>query len=372
MTMGEELLKVKVPVGETTPVEAPDLSEEDSPFLTDPKLLVQIFLLVIAVMTISYLAADIVLPIVLAFLLNLLFQPGMRLFERIRVPRPLAALLLIFGTFAAIVGIATALAGPAAAWAEKLPGGVARLEERLKFLSEPIQTLQNFLHQLDTVGQSGTVVGSGPTMAETLFKGTQHFAGGFFETFLILFFLLISGDTFLRRTVEIVPSFKNKRRVVELSQQVEENISAYLVTITAMNATVGIATGLAMWACGLGDPILWASVAFFLNFVQILGPFVGVGLFFFAGLLTIDNGWQACLPAILYLSIHVIEGEAVTPMLLARRFTLNPVLVIISLIFWFWMWGVLGAVLAVPMLAIAKIICDGLKPLNALGHFLEG
>lgn len=209
-------------------------------------------------------------------------------------------------------------------------------------------------------------------MAETLFKGTQHFAGGFFETFLILFFLLMSGDTFLRRTVEVVPSFKNKRRVVELSQQVEKNISAYLVTITLMNAGVGIATGLAMWACGLGDPFLWGAVAFFLNYVQILGPFVGVGLFFFAGLLTIENTWQACLPAVLYFAIHLIEGEAVTPLLLAKRFTLNPVLVIISLIFWFWMWGVLGAVLAVPMLAIAKIICDGLKPLNAIGHFLEG
>ncbi len=370
--MGDELLKVQVPEAETTSIEAPDLSEEDSPFLTDPKLLVQTVLLVIAILCISYLAADIVLPIVLAFLLNLLFQPGMRLFEKIHVPRPLAALLLIIGTFAAIVGIVTALSGPAASWAQKLPGGVARLEERLLFLTRPIQTLQSFLHQLDTISQSGTVVGSGPTTAETFFKGTQHFAGGFFETFLILFFLLISGDTFLRRTVEVVPSFKNKRRVVELSQQVEKNISAYLVTITLMNAGVGTATGLAMWACGLGDPILWGAVAFFLNYVQILGPFVGVGLFFFAGLLTIENTWQACLPAVLYLSIHLIEGEAVTPLLLARRFTLNPVLVIISLIFWFWMWGVLGAVLAVPMLAIAKIICDGLKPLNAIGHFLEG
>ena len=371
--MNEELLKVQVPTGETTPVEAPDLSEEDSPFLTDPKLLIQTFLLILASLAVAYLASDIVLPIVLAFLLNLLFQPGMRLFEKIRIPQPLAALLLIVATFAAIVGVVTALSGPATSWAQKLPGGLARLQERLLFLTHPIQTLQSFLHQLDTLSQSGTVVGSaGPTMAETLFKGTQHFAGGFFETFLILFFLLMSGDTFLRRTVEVVPSFKNKRRVVELSQQVEKNISAYLVTITLMNAGVGIATGLAMWACGLGDPFLWGAVAFFLNYVQILGPFVGVGLFFFAGLLTIENTWQACLPAVLYFAIHLIEGEAVTPLLLAKRFTLNPVLVIISLIFWFWMWGVLGAVLAVPMLAIAKIICDGLKPLNAIGHFLEG
>jgi len=125
-------------------------------------------------------------------------------------------------------------------------------------------------------------------------------------------------------------------------------------------------------ACGLGDPILWGGVAFLLNYVPIMGPFAGVGLFLLAGLLTMDQLWQALLPAGLYFLIHLIEGEMVTPILLARRFTLNPVLVIISLIFWFWMWGVPGAILAVPMLAITKIVCDGIKPLNPLGHFLEG
>ncbi len=97
-------------------------------------------------------------------------------------------------------------------------------------------------------------------------KGTQHFASGFFEMLLILYFLLISGDTFLRRMVEIVPNFRDKRRVVEMSQQIENNVSAYLTTITLMNAAVGVATGLAMWACGLGDPVLWGALAFALNY----------------------------------------------------------------------------------------------------------
>ena len=182
----------------------------------------------------------------------------------------------------------------------------------------------------------------------------------------------MSGDTFLRLLVEIVPTFKDKRRVVALSQEIEDNISAYLITVTLMNAGVGVATAIAMWACGLGDPLLWGGLAFILNYVPILGPFAGVGLFLLAGLLTMDGLWQALLPAGIYFAIHLIEGEAVTPMLLARRFTLNPVIVVISLVFWFWMWGVPGAVLAVPMVAIAKIICDGVKPLAALGHFLEG
>jgi predicted PurR-regulated permease PerM len=366
----DDLTAVKIPTTATKPLDVP---EEFLPNGTNagPETIVQICILLIALLVVAYAAADIVLPIALAFVLNLLFQPGMRLLARFHIPRSLAAILLIFAVFGVIVGLGAAMSHPATSWAQKLPGGVARLEERLKFLSQPIQTLQTFFHQFDAMGQSNGVDG-GPSIANSLLKGTQHFAGGFFETLLILFFLLISGDTFLRRLVEIVPSFSDKRRVVELSQQIEENISIYLVTITLMNAAVGIATGAAMWACGLGDPLLWAGVAFLLNYVPIMGPFAGVAVFFLAGLLTIDPLWRAFLPAGLYFLIHVLEGEAITPMLLARRFTLNPVLVIISLIFWFWMWGVPGAVLAVPMLAIAKIICDGIKPLAPIGHFLEG
>jgi len=106
--------------------------------------------------------------------------------------------------------------------------------------------------------------------------------------------------------------------------------------------------------------------------VPILGPIFGVVIFLLAGLLTIDTLWQALLPAGLYLGIQQMEAEVITPTLLARRFILNPVLVIISVVFWFWMWGAPGAILSMPMLAITKIICDRVRPLAALGHFLEG
>ena len=139
-----------------------------------------------------------------------------------------------------------------------------------------------------------------------------------------------------------------------------------------MNTGVGAFSGVTAWLCGLGDPVLWGTVAFLLNFVPVLGPTAGVAVFFVAGLLSFDTLWQAVLPAALYLVIHIVEGETLTPWLLARRFTLNPVLVIISLVFWYWMWGVPGAVLAVPMLAITKIICDRIRGLGAFGHFLGG
>jgi predicted PurR-regulated permease PerM len=366
----DDLLSVEVPSTGTKALDVPDLSTAASPL--DAPLLVQLGLLGLAVLTLSYWAADIILPVVFAFVMNLLFQPGMRVLARVRVPRVLAALALISCIFGLIVGIGAAMSGPAASWAQKLPAGTARLEERLKALSEPIHAAQTFFSQFDSSGGAASTPNAVASIEQALLRGTQHFASEFFETLLILFFLLVSGDTFLRKLVEVVPSFSDKRRVVALSQQIEKNISAYLVTITFMNALVGVAAAAAAWASGLGDPILWGCIAFLLNYVPIIGPSIGVLLFLMAGLLTIEDLWRAFLPAGAYLLIHLIEGEALTPMLLARRFTLNPVIVVISLIFWFWMWGVPGAVLAVPMLAIAKIICDDVKPLNAVGHFLEG
>jgi predicted PurR-regulated permease PerM len=230
---------------------------------------------------------------------------------------------------------------------------------------------------VQTIGANGALPDAasslgGSAFMATLFAGTRTFASGLFTTVLFLYFLLVSGDTFLRRLVEVLPHFGAKRQAVDISLQIESDISAYLVTITIMNAVVGIAAALVTWLTGIGDPILWGTLAFVLNYAPILGPALGVLIFLFAGLLTIDVLWQAFLPAGLYLAIHLIEGEAVTPLLLARRFTLNPVLVIVSIVFWFWMWGIPGAILSVPMLAIAKIICDRIRPLAALGHFLEG
>jgi predicted PurR-regulated permease PerM len=152
--------------------------------------------------------------------------------------------------------------------------------------------------------------------------------------------------------------------------EIERNISGYLATITVMNILVGLANGLAMWALGMPDPLLWGVVAFLLNYIPILGPITGIAMFFFVGLFSSPSLLMACAPPAIYFVVHVIEGETVTPMLLARRFTLNPVLVIVALFFWDWLWGVPGALLAVPLLAITKIVCDRIPSLTPLGHLL--
>jgi predicted PurR-regulated permease PerM len=364
-----------VPTDQETEVVPPAEAPEELPLPSDPKVIFLGGLFVLALLATAYVASEIVLPLVFAVILKLLLQPAMRMLERLHVPRIFAALLLILALFGTIVGLGTAISGPAGTWAAKLPEGIPRLQERLSFMREPIDTLQRFLQDVENFGGTGpspNAAASGPTLLTKLFTGTRNFASGLFTTVLFLFFLLMSGDIFLHRLVEIMPRFSSKRQVVEISQQIESDISAYLVTITIMNAAVGIAVALAMWLTGVGDPILWGTVAFLLNYVPILGTALGVVIFLLAGMLTIDTLWLALLPAALYLGFHLIEGETVTPMLLARRFTLNPVLVIISLVFWFWMWGIPGAILSVPMLAITKIICDRVRPLAAFGHFLEG
>ncbi len=365
------------PNHQKTEVVLPAEVPEDLPLPSDPKVIFLGGLFVLAVLAAAYLASEIVLPFVFAIVLKLLLQPVLRILERLHVARTIASLLLILALFGTIVGLGTVISGPARTWAAKLPEGIPRLQERLSFMRKPIDTLQRFLQQVEDFegtepSPNAATLAQGPTLLSKLFTGARHFASGFFTTVLFLFFLLVSGDIFLHRLVEILPRFRSKRQVVEISQQIESDVSAYLVTITIMNAAVGIATALAMWLTGVGDPILWGTVAFLLNYVPILGTALGVLVFLLAGLLTHDTLWQALLPAGLYFGFHLIEGQTVTPMLLARRFTLNPVLVIISLVFWFWMWGIPGAILSMPMLAITKIICDRLKPLAAFGHFLEG
>jgi predicted PurR-regulated permease PerM len=351
------------------------------PLPSDPYLVLQagqFFLLAAAAV---YVARPIVLPTVLALMLKLLLQPGVRLLQRLHLPRSLAALCMLIALFASIVSLGTALSGPAQAWAEKLPSGIPRLQERLSFVRGPIETLNRFLADAENFAHVMTHQGNAPltpapapappsALAQALFSGTADFASGFFTTIVLLFFLLVSGDLFLRRFVEILPRFRDKRQAVMVSQQVESDIAAYLLTVTIMNGAVGVATAGVMWLCGLGTPVLWGVLAFMLNYMPILGPATCLVVLLLAGLLSIDWLWGALLPAAGFLLIHLIEGQFVTPMLIARRFTLNPVVVMMSLLFWYWMWGVPGAILAVPMLAMFKIICDGIRPWAAIGHLI--
>jgi predicted PurR-regulated permease PerM len=330
-------------------------------------------LCLIAVLACLYVAQDIVVPVVLALVLKLLLQPLVSLLERLHVPRPAGALIALAVLLSVFVGLGTLLSSPAAQWVSQLPQTWPQLQQQFAFLRDPVEHVQHTFDQMGIRLGTPTSVLSYPIgMATAVLGGTGTVAAHLLETLLVLFYLLVFGETFLRRLVEVLPRFADKREAVAITLRVERDLSAYLLTITVINTAVGGATAGVMWLCDVSGPVLWGVVAFCLNFVPILGPFCGIVLFLAVGFISKGPAWAALLPAALYFGIHVMEGEIITPMVLANRFTINPVAVILSLIFWYWMWGVPGAILAVPMLAIIKIVCDGMRPFRAFGHLLEG
>ena len=336
-------------------------------------------LLGLAALAVCYTGAEIILPIILAFVLSLVLQPVLRGLENLYLPRVVAALIVVLVFVAAIALVGYFVVTAITTWIPQLPQLLPKLQERISFISRPIASLQRVFDHLQDLAPGGGGAGGARQVAvqstpisERILTGVRQVGGGAFEMVLVLFFLLIAGDRFLRRLVEILPRFQDKRQAVDISQQIEHDISAYLATVTIMNTLVGIATAAMAWLVGLGTPLLWGTIAFLLNFVPVLGPTAGVVMFMVVGLVTMDSLWMAFLPPALYLMIHVAEGETITPLILAGRFTLNPVLVMVSLIFWYWMWGVAGAILSTPLLAIAKIVCDRIEKLRPFGHFIEG
>lgn len=333
----------------------------------------------LAVVYTLYAGQEIILPLVLALVLKLLLAPAMRLLHKqLRLPNALAAGLLILVVFGAIAGVGFTASIPASGWIRRAPESLPLLREKVAVLRQPLDMLQQGLKAVEDItagrGQEANeeVVAAKPasTLTGSLVTGTATILSRFFTTMIVLFFLLASGDRLLRGFVEVLPTFSGKRQAVEIAQEIEINITGYLVTITIMNAVVGVVTGIAMWACGLDTPLLWGATAFLLNFIPILGPIAGVVIFFVVGVLSLEWPWFALMPAGVYLLIHIAEGETITPMLLAKRFTLNPVLVIISLFFWHMLWGIPGALLAVPLLAMLKIVADRVEPLKPIGHII--
>jgi predicted PurR-regulated permease PerM len=365
---------------ETLPIERTATPEpaNDMPLPSDPGTIFLGGLFFLALLAAAYVASEIILPLMFAITLKLMLQPVMRLLEKLKIPRIIAALVLIVVLFFSIYMLAALITGPAEAWISRLPQAAPVLQQKLSLIRHPLDLLQHAMKQIDALGASGgaqapaSPILSASALLGGIFTSARGFFSALFTTILFLYFLLLSGDTFLRRFVEILPRFSAKRQAVDISLQVEDDISAYLATITVMNALVGLATALIMHLTGVGDPLLWGVLAFLLNFAPIIGPIIAIFLFLFAGLLTIDNEWRALAPAAGYFIVHLIEGETLTPMLLARRFTVNPLLVVVSLVFWSWMWGIPGAILSAPMLAILKIVCDRVRQFAALGHILEG
>jgi predicted PurR-regulated permease PerM len=280
---------------------------------------------------------------------------------------------------AGVAGSVYGLSGPASRWLDQVPVAMVEVRAKLETLRQPVADVQEAAQKVEDLaqGQLGEgqsqpveVAVKGPGLTQMFLGGAVSFVTGLVVMIALLFFLLASGDTLLRQAVSVAPRLSDKRRVVEIARDTEDDISYYLLTVSLINAGLGVAVGSAMYLLGMPNPILWGVMAGVFNFIPFLGAVVGIGVVGLVALLSFDQFWPILLPPLSYLVLTSLEAQFVTPALLARRLTLNPVAVFVALIVWTWLWGIAGALLAVPMLATFKICCDHIEPLNPIGTML--
>jgi predicted PurR-regulated permease PerM len=333
-------------------------------------------LALLALLYTLYFARDFLIPIVYAVLLNFLLSPLIRALARVRVPPPLSAAVLVLALLAALGGGTYALAGPAQRWATTAPQTVTRAESKLHHLIRPVQQVSTQVEQAaGAVGNASknsqqVVVAAGPSVSSRIFGTTEKLIAAILEIVILLYFLLAGGDLFLQKLIKVLPHFSDKLKAVEIARATESAVSAFLTTALMVNVAEGTLVALALWAIGLPNAPLWGVMVALLEFVPYLGAAAAVVILGLAGLTTFDSVGHALLAPAAFLAINLVQANVVSPLLLGHRLTLNPVAIFVGLTFFFWIWGVPGAFLAVPLLATLKIFCDHIESLAAVGEFL--
>ncbi|HUP92171.1 MAG TPA: AI-2E family transporter [Solimonas sp.] len=337
-------------------------------------------LFVLAALTALAFARDVVLPVVMAFVLSLVFAPVVRGLRRVHVPQALGAGVVVLGLVgAAATGVAN-LADPAGDWLTKAPQYVREVIPKLRRLSQPVQEVKKATEQVARMSTeiAGTkqpvqeVTVRAPSMESTIIDGLQNFAFATISMLVLLYYFLASGDLFLRKIVEVTPRLSDKKRAVDISRQIESEVSSYLFTVTVINVLLGCAVALAMYAMHVPNPVLWGVMVGTFNFIPYLGDIGSFAVLTVVGLLSFhDLGRALMVPGVFYI-LTATEGYLITPRVLGHRLDLNPVVIVLSVLFWGWMWGILGAILAVPVLVAIKVFCDRVEPLQGFGEFLAG
>lgn len=332
-------------------------------------------LFILAAFYTLYLARAFFLPIVLALLLNFLFSPVVRMLKRLRIPEGLGAGLVVFGLLGALVLGVYQLSGPAYEWAQKAPQTMRRLESKLREFKKPVQTMSKATEQVEKMTQVGgkqppTVEVRTESLGERVFSRATDLVVNGLIMFILLFFLLASGDLFLRKLIRVLPSLADKKKAVDIARQIETDISTYLVTITIINVGLGAAVWGITTLLGVPNPLLWGVLAMVTNYIPYLGAIIMIVILAMVGFLTFKDTTQALMVPLSFVGLNILESYLVTPMVLGRRLTLNPVVIFLALTFWGWLWGITGALLAVPIMVVFKIFCDHSEPLRPLGEFL--
>lgn len=333
-------------------------------------------LFVLAVFYTLYFARAFLLPMVLAVLLSFLLAPVVRLISRLRIPTPASAAIVLLG-LVAVGGVGVySLMTPATAWIATAPETFRRLEWKVRAVRKPVEQVTQAAEQVDkmttvdTASKVQAVTVKPESWSDTLFTQTQGLLAGALVMLIFLYFLLAAGDLFLRKLVRVLPTLEDKKVAVDIARQIEDQISNYLLSVTLINVGLGVTVAVAMYLIGMPNPLLWGAMVGVFNFVPYVGPFTSLVVLALVGVMSFDSIAWGLLPPAVYFVIDAIESNFITPAFLGRRLSLNPVVIFVSVTFWAWMWGIGGALLAVPMLAAFKILCDEIKPLAPISEFL--
>ena len=330
-----------------------------------------IFLFV--VLGICSLAQQLIIPLTLALLLSLLLSPAVTLLQRAHLPRALSSMLVLVSVITALAGGVTLLAQPAADWVAKAPATIQSIQQRFQSLREPFRRVEVTTKTLENLTQStekATVVSTPMNLLSRVATGTPRVLAAVMAVLLLVYFFLSSGNGFLRRMVEVVPGMTEKKLVVSIARDVQAEMSRYLVMVSIINLGVGAVTAASMALLSVPDPILWGVVAGVLNFVPYVGPtMTSIGLTV-VGFTTFNTLGHALAVPGAFVAIAFVEGQLIIPTTIGHRLALDPTAVFVWLLVWGWLWGIPGVLLAGPMIACFRIVCQHVDALKSIGALI--
>ncbi|PZX14447.1 putative PurR-regulated permease PerM [Palleronia aestuarii] len=323
--------------------------------------------------TLSY-AKSFLVPVVLAFLLTLVFSPIRRVFDRRGIPSALTSALIVLGLLVVSTVILGTLAMPVAGWIDRAPMITEQIREQISEVSGALSGILEATKRLTELGAPGddvervvTAEGGYATDLATLIPGI---VAQIVFTLVLLFFLLASGDMFYEKLVHVIPRFRDKRRAMTAMRDIERRLSRYLFTITVINVSLGICVGLAMWWLGMPSPAIFGMIAFLFNYVPYLGALAGIVVATAVALVSFDGIFLGCAVGGAYLALTSIEGQLITPYFVGRSLRLNTVVVFLAVSFWAWLWSAVGMVVAVPLLAALRTVAAHVDGMGAIADFL--
>jgi predicted PurR-regulated permease PerM len=343
---------------------------------------VQIVLIVLGAIGFLYFARPVVLPVFLACVAGMALKPLIRWSTSLHIPPALSAAVVLCLLVGAIGVGFFQLGRPALTWMNEAPQHMTDLRQRVQNMFPRIARFNQAAAAVNNLGateaekkeqqeKAPTVEVKDSRGTSSILDWTGTFLVGLGETLVLIYLLLASGDLFLQKLVRVMPTLSDKKRVIEVSHEIQQNISNYLFSVSLINIGLGIVVGAGLYFMGVPNAAMWGMLVAVLNFVPYFGPITGVLVLGTVGLLTFDTLWTGLLPPAWYLLLHLLEANLITPVLLGRRFTLNPVVIFVSLIFWMWLWGVPGALLSVPILVSIKVVCDRVPAMMPVSELLS-